>query len=204
MSRCGGPGRPGCCHDLSAPATRRCRARHAARSTPPGKIIYSDAPTVRVVESQGSTAPQDRAPRRRRARRYPRDTGWRGTAFRITLKSVVRMADAATSQSLSAARGQLRPARAGTVDQRIDRAARARDESRSSVFHYLERGSGARFHAHQGALARNGGRNGRVRRDADSRALAGGGIRSRAKATDLHFFRRSGFSPRLFSYIRAA
>lgn len=113
----------------------------------PGKIIYSDAPTVRVVDSQ-------RVDRLRRIVRLavgehvdiletPADMEPR---LRITLKSVVRMADAA---HIVVAFGGKRTSCGPLVQELssnefvVPRALR--DESRSSVFHYQENGSSLDF-----------------------------------------------------------
>jgi hypothetical protein len=119
--------------------------RAAAAAT--GKIIYNDAPTVRVADSQ-------RVDRRRRIVRLtagehadiletPEGLEPR---FRITLKSVVRMADAA---HLAVAFGGTRVSCGPLVQEKsinefiVPRALG--DEPRSSIFHFYEKGSSLDF-----------------------------------------------------------
>ena len=113
----------------------------------PGKIIYSDAPTVRVAESQ-------RVDRRRKIVRLAagehvdvlETPEGMEPRFRITLKSVVRMADAA---HIAVAFGGTRVSCGPLVQEQstnefiVPRALG--DESRSSVFHYYEKGSSLDF-----------------------------------------------------------
>lgn len=113
----------------------------------PGKIIYSDAPTVRVADSQ-------RVDRRRKIVRLTagehvdilETPDGMEPRFRITLKSVVRMADAA---HIAVAFGGTRVSCGPLVQEQstnefiVPRALG--DESRSSVFHYFERGSSLDF-----------------------------------------------------------
>lgn len=113
----------------------------------PGKIIYSDAPTVRVAESQ-------RVDRRRKIVRLAagehvdilETPEGMEPRFRITLKSVVRMADAA---HIAVAFGGTRVSCGPLVQEQstnefiVPRALG--DESRSSVFHYFEKGSALDF-----------------------------------------------------------
>jgi hypothetical protein len=118
-----------------------------ASAAAPARIIYSDAPTVRVSDSQ-------RVDRRRKIVRLsagehvdiletPQGMEPR---FRITLKSVVRMADAA---HIAVAFGGTRVSCGPLVQEQssndfiVPRALR--DESRSSVFHYFEKGSSLDF-----------------------------------------------------------
>jgi hypothetical protein len=118
-----------------------------AAAAAPAKIIYSDAPTIRVSDSQ-------RVDRRRKIVRLsagehvdiletPQGMEPR---FRITLKSVVRMADAA---HITVAFGGTRVSCGPLVQEQstnefiVPRALR--DESRSSVFHYFEKGSSLDF-----------------------------------------------------------
>ena len=130
----------------------RQRAAHAiamqrAAAPAAGKIIYGDAPTVRVSDSQ----------RVDRLRRIVRLTAGEHVdiletpdgmepRFRITLKSVVRMADAA---HIAVAFGGTRVSCGPLVQEQstnefiVPRALR--DESRSSVFHYYEKGSSLDF-----------------------------------------------------------
>jgi hypothetical protein len=131
---------------------QRQRAAHAVavlRAAAPaaGKIIYSDAPTVRVSDSQ-------RVDRRRKIVRLT--TGEHvdiletpaglEPRFRITLRSVVRMADSA---HITVAFGGTRVSCGPLVQEQstnefiVPRALR--DESRSSVFHYYEKGSSLDF-----------------------------------------------------------
>ncbi|HKU16567.1 MAG TPA: hypothetical protein VJQ52_19405 [Steroidobacteraceae bacterium] len=129
---------------------QRAAAEHAmlrAAAPAPGKIIYSDAPTVRVVDSQ-------RVDRRRKIVRLaagehvdiletPQGMEPR---FRITLKSVVRMADAA---HIAVAFGGTRVSCGPLVQEQsanefiMPRALR--DEPRSSVFHFHEQGTALDF-----------------------------------------------------------
>jgi hypothetical protein len=130
----------------------RQRASHAltlqrAAAPAPGKIIYSDAPTVRVSDSQ-------RVDRRRKIVRLTagehvdilETPEGMEPRFRITLKSVVRMADAA---HISVAFGGTRVSCGPLVQEQstnefiVPRALG--DESRSSVFHYFEKGSSLDF-----------------------------------------------------------
>ena len=137
---------------VAAVFLRRQRAAHAIatqRGAAPaaGKIIYNDAPTVRVADSQ-------RVDRRRKIVRLtagehvdiletPQGMEPR---FRITLKSVVRMADSA---HITVAFGGTRVSCGPLVQEQstnefiVPRALR--DESRSSVFHYYEKGSSLDF-----------------------------------------------------------
>jgi hypothetical protein len=122
-------------------------AMQRAAAPPAGKIIYSDAPTVRVSDSQ-------RVDRRRRIVRLTagehvdilETPEGMEPRFRITLKSVVRMADAA---HIAVAFGGTRISCGPLVQEQstndfiVPRALR--DESRSSVFHYFERGSSLDF-----------------------------------------------------------
>lgn len=118
-----------------------------AAAIAPGKIIYTDAPTVRVVESQ-------RVDRRRKIVRLTagehvdilETPDGMEPRFRITLKSVVRMADAA---HIAVAFGGTRVSCGPLVQEQstnefvVPRALG--DESRSSVFHYFEKGSALDF-----------------------------------------------------------
>jgi hypothetical protein len=118
-----------------------------AAAAAPGKIIYSDAPTVRVVDSQ-------RVDRRRKIVRLAagehvdilETPEGMEPRFRITLKSVVRMADAA---HIAVAFGGTRVSCGPLVQEQstnefiVPRALR--DEPRSSVFHYYEKGSSLDF-----------------------------------------------------------
>jgi hypothetical protein len=120
--------------------------QHAAAPAP-GKIIYSDAPTVRIADSQ-------RVDRRRKIVRLSagehvdilQTPDGMEPRFRITLKSVVRMADAA---HIAVAFGGTRVSCGPLVQEQsinefiVPRALR--DESRSSVFHYYEKGSSLDF-----------------------------------------------------------
>ncbi|MGH8237911.1 MAG: hypothetical protein ACREXP_12925 [Steroidobacteraceae bacterium] len=117
------------------------------RAAAPGKIVYNDAPTVRVAESQ-------RVDRRRMIVRLaagehadiletPEGLEPR---FRITLKSVVRMADAA---HVAIAFGGTRVSCGPLVQEKstnefiVPRALG--DEPRSSIFHFYEQGSSLDF-----------------------------------------------------------
>jgi hypothetical protein len=118
-----------------------------AAAAAPGKIIYSDAPTVRVSDSQ-------RVDRRRKIVRLSagehvdilETLEGMEPRFRITLKSVVRMADAA---HIAIVFGGTRVSCGPLVQEQstnefiVPRALR--DESRSSVFHYFEKGSSLDF-----------------------------------------------------------
>lgn len=113
----------------------------------PGKIIYSDAPTVRVSDSQ-------RVDRRRKIVRLSagehidilETPDGMEPRFRITLKSVVRIADAA---HIAIVFGGTRVSCGPLVQEQstnefiVPRALG--DESRSSVFHYFEKGSSLDF-----------------------------------------------------------
>lgn len=129
---------------------RQRAATHAMQRVPapaPGKIIYSDAPTVRVADSQ-------RVDRRRKIVRLTagehvdilETPDGMEPRFRITLKSVVRMADAA---HIAVAFGGTRVSCGPLVQEQstnefiVPRALG--DESRSSVFHYFEKGSSLDF-----------------------------------------------------------
>ena len=129
---------------------QRAAAAHAmqrAAAPAPGKIIYSDAPTVRVVDPQ-------RVDRRRKIVRLaagehvdiletPQGMEPR---FRITLKSVVRMADAA---HITVGFGGTRVSCGPLVQEQstnefiVPRALR--EEPRSSVFHYHEQSTALDF-----------------------------------------------------------
>jgi hypothetical protein len=122
-------------------------AMQRAAAAAPGKIIYSDAPTVRVVEAQ-------RVDRRRKIVRLTagehidilETPEGMEARFRITLKSVVRMADAA---HIAVAFGGTRVSCGPLVQEQstnefiLPRALR--DEPRCSVFHYYENGSSLDF-----------------------------------------------------------
>jgi hypothetical protein len=122
-------------------------AMQRAAAPAAGKIIYSDAPTVRVSDSQ-------RVDRRRKIVRLTagehvdilETLPGMEPRFRITLKSVVRMADSA---HITVAFGGTRVSCGPLVQERstnefiVPRALR--DESRSSVFHYYEKGSSFDF-----------------------------------------------------------
>jgi len=122
-------------------------ALQRAAATAPGKIIYNDAPTVKVADSQ-------RVDRRRRIVRLaagehvdiletPEGIDPR---FRITLKSVVRMADAA---HIAVQFGGTRVSCGPLVQEKstnefiVPRALG--DEPRSSIFHFYEKGSSLDF-----------------------------------------------------------
>ena len=113
----------------------------------PGKIIYNDAPTVKVAESQ-------RVDRRRKIVKLaagehidiletPQGIDPR---FRIMLKSVVRMADAA---HIAIPFGGTRVSCGPLVQEKstnefiVPRALG--DEPRSSIFHFYEKGSSLDF-----------------------------------------------------------
>ncbi|HKR35467.1 MAG TPA: hypothetical protein VJT10_11555 [Steroidobacteraceae bacterium] len=122
-------------------------AMQRAAAPAPGKIIYSDAPTVRVADSQ-------RVDRRRKIVRLSagehvdilETPDGMEPRFRITLKSVVRMADAA---HIAVAFGGTRVSCGPLVQEQstnefiVPRALG--EESRSSVFHYFEKGSSLDF-----------------------------------------------------------
>jgi hypothetical protein len=122
-------------------------AMQRAAAPAPGKIIYSDAPTVRVADSQ-------RVDRRRKIVRLSagehvdilETAEGMEPRFRITLKSVVRMADAA---HIAIAFGGTRVSCGPLVQEQstnefiVPRALG--EESRSSVFHYFEKGSSLDF-----------------------------------------------------------
>jgi hypothetical protein len=137
---------------IAAIFLHRQRAAHAialqrAAAPAAGKIIYSDAPTVRVSDSQ-------RVDRRRKIVRLIagehvdilETPAGMEPRFRITLKSVVRMADSA---HIAVAFGGTRVSCGPLVQEQstnefiVPRALR--DESRSSVFHYYEKGSSLDF-----------------------------------------------------------
>jgi len=137
---------------IAAIFLHRQRAAHAialqrAAAPAAGKIIYSDAPTVRVSDSQ-------RVDRRRKIVRLTagehvdilETPEGMEPRFRITLKSVVRMADAA---HIAVAFGGTRVSCGPLVQEQstnefiVPRALR--DESRSSVLHYYEKGSSLDF-----------------------------------------------------------
>jgi hypothetical protein len=137
---------------IAAIFLHRQRAAHAIamqRIAAPaaGKILYSDAPTVRVSDSQ-------RVDRRRKIVRLTagehvdilETPEGMEPRFRITLKSVVRMADSA---HIAVAFGGTRVSCGPLVQEQstnefiVPRALR--DESRSSVFHYYEKGSSLDF-----------------------------------------------------------
>jgi hypothetical protein len=137
---------------IAAVFMHRQRAAHAMalqRAAAPlaGKIIYGDAPTVRVSDSQ-------RVDRRRKIVRLTagehvdilETPDGMEPRFRITLKSVVRMADSA---HIAVAFGGTRVGCGPLVQEQstnefiVPRALR--EESRSSVFHYYEKGSALDF-----------------------------------------------------------
>jgi hypothetical protein len=117
------------------------------RAAAPGKIIYNDAPTVRVADSQ-------RVDRRRKIVRLAagehvdilETPEGMDPRFRITLKSVVRMADAA---HLAIQFGGTRVSCGPLVQEKSTNefiAPRSLgDEPRSSIFHFYERGSSLDF-----------------------------------------------------------
>ena len=118
-----------------------------ARAAAPGKIIYNDAPTVRVADSQ-------RVDRRRKIVRLAagehvdilETPEGMEPRFRITLKSVVRMADAA---HIAIEFGGTRVSCGPLVQEKstnefiVPRALG--DEPRSSIFHFYEKGSSLDF-----------------------------------------------------------
>jgi hypothetical protein len=122
-------------------------ALQRAAAAAPGKIVYNDAPTVRVAESQ-------RVDRRRKTVRLAagehvdilETPDGLDPRFRITLKSVVRMADAA---HLAIAFGGTRVSCGPLVQEKstnefiVPRALG--DEPRSSIFHFYEKGSSLDF-----------------------------------------------------------
>jgi hypothetical protein len=126
----------------------RAAAELALRNaTAPGKIIYNDAPTVKVSDSQ-------RVDRRRKVVRLaagehvdiletPQGLEAR---FRITLKSVVRMADAA---HIAIAFGGTRVSCGPLVQEKgINEFIVPRslgDEPRSSIVYFYEKGSSLDF-----------------------------------------------------------
>src|SRR5688572_26782722 len=117
------------------------------RAAVPGKIIYNDAPTIRVSDSQ-------RVDRRRKIVRLAAGEHvdiletLEGLAprFRITLKSVVRMADAA---HIAIQFGGTRVSCGPLVQEKstnefiVPRALE--DEPRSSIFYFYEKGSSLDF-----------------------------------------------------------
>ena len=117
------------------------------RAAAPGKIIYNDAPTVRVADSQ-------RVDRRRKIVRLAagehvdilETLEGMDPRFRVTLKSVVRMADAA---HLAIHFGGTRVSCGPLVQEKsinefiVPRALG--DEPRSSIFHFYEKGSSLDF-----------------------------------------------------------
>lgn len=122
-------------------------AMHRAAAAVPGKIVYNEAPTVRVVESQ-------RVDRRRKIVRLTagehadilETLEGMEPRFRITLKSLVRMADAAhIAVAFGGTRVSCGPLvqEQGTNEFIVPRALK--DESRSSVFHYHEKGTALDF-----------------------------------------------------------
>jgi hypothetical protein len=122
-------------------------AMQRAAASVPGKIIYNDAPTVRVVDPQ-------RVDRRRKIVRLTvgehldvleTPEGFE-PRFRVTLKSISRMADAA---HIAVGFGGTRVSCGPLVQEQsanefiVPRALR--EEHRSSVFHYHENGSSLDF-----------------------------------------------------------
>jgi hypothetical protein len=122
-------------------------ALQRAAAAAPGKIIYNDAPTVRVADSQ-------RVDRRRKIVRLAagehvdilETLEGLEPRFRITLKSVVRMADAA---HIAIHFGGTRVSCGPLVQEKSTNefiVPRARgDEPRSSIFHFFEQGSSLDF-----------------------------------------------------------
>ena len=122
-------------------------ALQRAAAAAPGKIVYNDAPTVRVAESQ-------RVDRRRKIVRLAAGAhvdiletpAGLEPRFRITLKSVVRMADAA---HIAIAFGGTRVGCGPLVQEKstnefiVPRALG--DEPRSSIVHFYEKGSSLDF-----------------------------------------------------------
>ena len=122
-------------------------ALQRAVAAAPGKIIYNDAPTVRVADSQ-------RVDRRRKIVRLaagehvdiletPEGLDPR---FRITLKSVVRMADSAhIAIQFGGTRVSCGPLVQEKSTNEFIMPRALGDEPRSSVFHYFEQGSSLDF-----------------------------------------------------------
>jgi hypothetical protein len=122
-------------------------ALQRAAAAAPGKIIYNDAPTVRVADSQ-------RVDRRRKVVRLAagehvdilETPEGMDPRFRITLKSVVRMADAA---HIAIQFGGTRVSCGPLVQEKstnefiVPRALG--DEPRSSILHFYEKGSSLDF-----------------------------------------------------------
>ena len=118
-----------------------------AHAAAPGKIIYNDAPTVKVAESQ-------RVDRRRKIVKLAagehidvlETPDGMDPRFRITLKSVVRMADAA---HIAIQFGGTRVSCGPLVQEKstnefiVPRSLG--DEARSSIFHFYEKGSSLDF-----------------------------------------------------------
>ena len=118
-----------------------------AAAAAPGKIVYNDAPTVKVADSQ-------RVDRRRKIVRLGagehidilETLEGMDPRFRITLKSVVRMADAA---HIAIQFGGTRVSCGPLVQEKstnefiVPRALG--DEPRSSIFHFFEKGSSLDF-----------------------------------------------------------
>lgn len=121
----------------------------AMRGAAPGKIIYHDTPTVRVVDSQ-------RVDRMRKVVRLA--TGEHidiletraglSPRFRITLKSIVAQAEAAATHvaiEFGGTRVSCGPMAEETGFNEFIVPRAARDEPRSSVFHYQENGDSLDF-----------------------------------------------------------
>jgi hypothetical protein len=122
-------------------------ALQRAAAAAPSKIIYNDAPTVKVADSQ-------RVDRRRKIVRLAagehvdilETLEGLDPRFRITLKSIVRMADAA---HIAIQFGGTRISCGPLVQEKstnefiVPRALG--DEPRSSIFHFYEKGSSLDF-----------------------------------------------------------
>lgn len=113
----------------------------------PARIIYNDTPTVRVPDSQ-------RVDRRRKIVRLSagehvdilETPEGMEPRFRITLKSVVRMADAAhIAIGFGGTRVSCGPLVQEQSTNEFIMPRALKDEPRSSVFHYFEKGSSLDF-----------------------------------------------------------
>jgi hypothetical protein len=122
-----------------------------AREPRPGRIVYRDTPTVRVVDSQRI----DRL--RKVVRLAPGEhidvledaAGYLAPRFRITLKRVVRVDDGTALAQIAVDFGGTAVSCGPLVEETafnefvLPRASR--DESRNSVFHYQESGDALDF-----------------------------------------------------------
>jgi len=125
------------------------RQSHVAAATSTGRIIYNDAPTVRVAKSQ-------RVDRIRKLARLAageyfdvvENHGSPVPRFRVTLKSIGQRADGPTAHILVSFGGtqvSCGPAVVEVASNEFILPLNTRDDPRTTVFHFLEHGDALDF-----------------------------------------------------------